>query len=81
MSDKNKERRRFISSHDKAKARFLAVPSGKSQIPRGLSACLNLWRVACNSYSEGFDIMNFVLIVFAFISVAFVAVWYDRPHK
>jgi hypothetical protein len=42
---------------------------------------MNLLRVACNQWSGGFDVMTFVLIVFAFVGVASVAIWCDRPHK
>ena len=51
------------------------------RIAGSYQAALNLWHVACNPWSGGFDIVTFVLIAFAFVGVAFVAVWCDRPHK
>jgi len=42
---------------------------------------MNLLRTACNPCSGGLNVMTFVLIVFAFVGVTFIAVWYDRPHQ
>jgi hypothetical protein len=41
---------------------------------------MNLLRAARNPCSGGLNVMTFVLIALAFVGVAFVAIWFDRPH-